>query len=292
MISNKNKILWVEDDEYSISDYITEFEANEFEVIKVSDAKLAKEELEKNGKEYCLAVIDVRMDNNGAFDTKESHGGYRTGILLASYIISKYSHIKIIGFSAYDDSEIRRWFKNHDLLYILKNTDANPKNFCERAMGVLKIKRYFPRIFIVHGHDKKLKEDLRKYIEHDLDLGKPVILSDEPNNTRTIIEKFEEEGNKIDIVFVLMTPDDKIITKKDDVIKYRARKNVIFELGYFFGKMKRKNGNIIVLYKENVEIPTDILGIAYINITNGIENADEEIKRELSDFLTMDGANE
>ena len=56
---------------------------------------------------------------------------------------------------------------------------------------------------------------------------------------------------------------------------------MIFELGYFHGLMRRQSGRIILLYKGGLEIPSDLSGITYIDITHGIEAAGEEIRRNL-----------
>ena len=63
--------------------------------------------------------------------------------------------------------------------------------------------------------------------------------------------------------------------------KRRARQNVIFELGFFLGKLGRESGKILLLHKGPVEIPSDINGIEYIDISNGIESAGERIRKEL-----------
>jgi len=68
--------------------------------------------------------------------------------------------------------------------------------------------------------------------------------------------------------------------------KRRARQNVIFELGFFYGQLGRHSGRILVLHKGPVEIPTDISGIIWIDISNGIETAGEIIRKELS-FQTI-----
>ena len=119
-------------------------------------------------------------------------------------------------------------------------------------------------VFIVHGHDVEAKETVARYIEK---LGiKAIILHEIPNIGRTIIEKFEDHSN-VGFAVVLLTPDDLGFSKdKKNIIKPRARQNVIFELGYFMGKLGRKR--VCVLYKENVEIPTDYEGILYIKLDN------------------------
>ena len=41
---------------------------------------------------------------------------------------------------------------------------------------------------------------------------------------------------------------------------------MIFELGYFIGKLGRKN--VVGLVKDNIEIPSDYTGVIYIGIDN------------------------
>jgi predicted nucleotide-binding protein len=103
-----------------------------------------------------------------------------------------------------------------------------------------------------------------------------------PGGGRTVIEKFESEAEAIELVFVLLTPDDEVADTSDtETKKYRARQNVIFEMGYFLGKLGRTTGKILLLHKGRLDIPSDIAGIEYIDITNGIESASEKIRREL-----------
>lgn len=119
-------------------------------------------------------------------------------------------------------------------------------------------------IFIVHGRDEGAKESVSNFI-HKLKLN-PIILHEKPNEGKTIIEKLESYAN-VDFAIVLLTPDD-IGNSKDNPNKAepRARQNVIFELGYFVGKLGREK--VCALYKENVEIPTDYKGVTYLSMDN------------------------
>jgi predicted nucleotide-binding protein len=136
------------------------------------------------------------------------------------------------------------------------------------------------RTFIVHGHDTKSKLSLKDYLQNTLSFPEPVILHQQPNKGRTVIEKFEDCSGAIDVAFILLTPDD-VGGASEGEQKERARQNVIFELGFFVGKYGRKSGRIILLHKGDLEIPSDLAGVVYINISNGIESAGEEIRREL-----------
>jgi predicted nucleotide-binding protein len=113
-------------------------------------------------------------------------------------------------------------------------------------------------VFIVHGHDEALKEKVARLISR---LGlNPIILNETPNQGRTIIEKLEE-SSAVGFAVVLMTDDD-MGNKLGEVPKPRARQNVIFELGYFVGKLGRER--VCALRSEHNETPSDYLGVAYV----------------------------
>jgi predicted nucleotide-binding protein len=138
------------------------------------------------------------------------------------------------------------------------------------------------RLFIVHGHDHKSLYELKDYLQNTLKLGEPVVLRQMPGRGKTLLEKFEREAEAVQVVFVLLTPDDEVATTGDsDEKKRRARQNVIFELGFFLGKLGRESGQVLLLHKGPVEMPSDIVGIEYIDISNGIESAGESIRREM-----------
>ena len=114
------------------------------------------------------------------------------------------------------------------------------------------------KVFIVHGHDNGLKEEIARFIEK---LGlEVIILHEQANNGNTIIEKFEKNANEIGYAIILYTPCDKGFSSKDG--EGRARQNVIFEHGFFIGKLGRKY--VAAIKKDNVEVPSDLSGILYI----------------------------
>jgi predicted nucleotide-binding protein len=120
-------------------------------------------------------------------------------------------------------------------------------------------------VFIVHGHDEAAKQSVARYLER-LDL-KLLILHEQPNRGRTIIEKFEDYSN-VSFAIILLTPDDiGYRDGKPEEAKSRARQNVIFELGYFIGKIGREN--VFALYKEGVELPSDFQGVVYEPMDTG-----------------------
>ncbi len=119
-------------------------------------------------------------------------------------------------------------------------------------------------VFIVHGHDHGTKETIAREVEK---LGlKAVILHEQPNKGRTIIEKLEELAESASFAIVLLTPDDfgALKDRTDDQHNPRARQNVVLELGYFIGKLGRER--VCPIYKGEIELPSDLDGVLYIRM--------------------------
>jgi predicted nucleotide-binding protein len=117
------------------------------------------------------------------------------------------------------------------------------------------------RVFITHGHNEAVRESVARFVE-GLSL-KPIILQEQPNRGMTIIEKFSEYA---DVVFaiVLLTSDDigGTIGTSLESLSPRAHQNVIFELGYFLGKLGR--GHVCALLESGVEIPSNYNAVVYL----------------------------
>ncbi|MDH5682872.1 MAG: nucleotide-binding protein [candidate division WOR-3 bacterium] len=132
-----------------------------------------------------------------------------------------------------------------------------------RAVNVWR-KGFKNRVFIVHGHDNEIKQTVARFLEL---LGiDAVILHEQPNKGKTIIEKFEEYS-VVDYAIVLLSPDDIGTAKSEPRSQSpRARQNVIFELGFFVGRLGR--GRVCILCKDKVEIPSDYQGVVYTQFDN------------------------
>lgn len=120
---------------------------------------------------------------------------------------------------------------------------------------------YSNKVFIVHGHEEALREATARFVER---LGlEAVILHEQANKGQTIIEKFESNSS-VAFAIVLLSGDDAGALKSDipNNLNLRARQNVIFELGYFFGKLGRHK--VCAVHQQGVELPSDYSGIVYI----------------------------
>lgn len=131
-------------------------------------------------------------------------------------------------------------------------------------------------VFLVHGRDGAVKNEVARFLEK---LGlEVVILHERPNKGRTLITKFQEESAGVTFAVVLVTPDDTGgLTNEDH--RPRARQNVIFELGFFIGKLG--SDRVCALMSPEVEKPSDYDGVAYVPLDpNGGWKAD--LVRELA----------
>lgn len=121
----------------------------------------------------------------------------------------------------------------------------------------------FAKIFIVHGHDGELKQSVARLIEKQE--IEAIILSEQVNQGRTIIEKIEDYSD-VDGAICLFTSDDIGRAKKDSADKPRARQNVVLETGYFMGKLGRNH--VVILADNGIEMPSDLSGVVYTNTAN------------------------
>lgn len=119
------------------------------------------------------------------------------------------------------------------------------------------------KVFIVHGHDEVSREAVARFLEK-LRLT-PVILHEQANKGRTIIEKLIDYSD-VTFAVVLLTGDDQ--GGPADVgsgdLRPRARQNVILELGFFLGTLGRDR--VCSLYRDGVEIPSDYVGVVFLKL--------------------------
>lgn len=142
---------------------------------------------------------------------------------------------------------------------------------------------YSNKVFIVHGHDDKSKSELEIFLT---EIGlEPIVLHRKPDEGQTIIEKFEKHSD-VGYAFILLTPDEIAYlaieeTKLDNDRKkeMRARPNVIFEFGFFVGRLGRRR--VCCLYKGDVALPSDVGGLLYKKFNNSIEEVAYNITKEL-----------
>ncbi len=133
--------------------------------------------------------------------------------------------------------------------------------------------------FVVHGHDENMLNSVCSFLS---DVGvDPVVLRNEASEHTTLIQKFMDHGKKAKFAIILISADDigAGLFQYDDpnvsdrALQFRARQNVILELGFFYGMLSFQH--VFVLEKNpqrnfpNFERPSDLDGMLFHSFDEG-----------------------
>ncbi|WP_310442400.1 nucleotide-binding protein [Sulfurimonas sp.] len=139
------------------------------------------------------------------------------------------------------------------------------------------------KVFIVHGRDELAKTCLETLL-HEMGL-ETIVLHRQADEGQTVIEKFEKHSD-VGYAFILLTPDEISYLADEDKLpdeerkkEKRARPNVIFEFGYFVGKLSRQR--VCCLYTGGVTVPSDLNGFVYKQYDKSVEEVAYSIQKDL-----------
>ena len=133
------------------------------------------------------------------------------------------------------------------------------------------------RVFIIHGHDEINWLRLKDTLQSQFGLEAVVILA-RPGQSQPTIDKFEKEAAKCAYAFAFFTPDD--LTQNDQAGTHRqARPNVIFEAGWFIGRLGRDR--VLLLVKNGTKLHSDFDGINRVQFDDDITHHFLQIQQEL-----------
>ncbi len=165
------------------------------------------------------------------------------------------------------------------VVYQGKNTDE-VKNIIEHNLQSGCKEEKNRKVFVVYGHDLNARTQLEAMLRRwNIE---PLIIDQLASSGHTIIEKLEENTDKVQFGIVLATPDDIGYAKgKEECKKYRVRQNVILELGMLLSKVGRSKVAILLSEAEEMEKPSDIDGLIYIPFKDTVEEAKVSLAKEL-----------
>jgi len=152
------------------------------------------------------------------------------------------------------------YIKNNDAEFT-EDLNISPEEFIDetfRIIDLLENNRFPRRVFIIHGrdyHSRDMLVSILKKLHFE-----PIVLQREPSKSLSVIEKLERDTSDIGFSFIIYTPDD-LGCLSGETQRPRARQNVIFEHGFFIGKLGRER--TCALVKEEIEIPSDLQGVIY-----------------------------
>ncbi|WP_200893865.1 TIR domain-containing protein [Xanthomonas sp. GPE 39] len=147
---------------------------------------------------------------------------------------------------------------------VAQKAAATPQN------GAAPAKPMLSKVFVVYGHDTVARTELEAMLRRWR--LEPLILDQLPSEGQTIIEKLEKYTAEVKFAVVLATPDDEgYRVGHEDEKAFRARQNVVMELGVVLTLLGRKNVAILMKQQENMERPSDIQGLLYIPFKDNLQ---------------------
>lgn len=206
---------------------------------------------------YCYEMLSRFFDNR-LYADEFKYAGFSGGVVIDAWGGGPSLHDEMKSMKEGLTGKIQELESISERLELI----PSPIGATQKYETALKTVEKGRKIFVVHGHDEAAKQAVARFLGK-LNLN-PIILHEQPDGGRTIIQKFEDYSD-VGFAVVLLTPDD-IGYKKDETekAKPRARQNVIFELGFFIAKLGHEN--VCALYKEGIELPSDIQGRLYVSM--------------------------
>lgn len=282
--THRGTILFV-DDEKSSRDFITPWLHDlGYHVLEAALADEALGHIDA-AERIDLALLDMQLPQEGCTrGPLRSASPRELGLVLAKQLRRKFRDVPVVFCSGSSDDTLqakalglgnaRFFLKSDSLDRVVDTIDALLSGTEPRAAE---------QAFIVHGHDEETRHELERFIHDGLGIADVVVLKHMRTGGETLIEKLERFALATDLVFVLLTPDDRVVPSESNGVETRrARQNVIFEMGYFLGRLKRRTGRVVLLAKGDLELPSDIAGMVAIDISSGIAGVANEIRNEIS----------
>jgi predicted nucleotide-binding protein len=137
------------------------------------------------------------------------------------------------------------------------------------------------KVFVVYGHDQKARTELEAMLRRwELE---PLILDQLTSGGQTIIEKLESVRREANFAVVLATPDDEGHRRDHpDEKAYRARQNVVLELGMMLAILGRRKVAVLLRTSVEMERPSDIQGLIYVTFKDDVKEAALTLAKEIN----------
>lgn len=132
-------------------------------------------------------------------------------------------------------------------------------------------------VFIIHGRDEAKWRELKDLVQGEFRLNPIVLMLQSNAGAETLIEKFERYAVTCSFAIAVFTPDDEV--KAEDGAYLQARPNVIYELGWFCGRLGRANA--MLLLREGTSMFSDFGGIIQHRFKANVTEKVIEMRKDL-----------
>lgn len=278
-------------------------------------SKIAKQESTRNLAQLSITRDDAkkrlqdRIDlgyemlkqNNAQYDllekSYESWDGFNDELLKRIFTSNDYQHDYdwACDYSMMEGKSLSKLIKDIQdkidyLVNLIDKLELIPTEIQSDTTQTVQALANSKKVFIVHGRDELAKTNLEEIL-HEMNL-EPIVLHRQADEGQTVIEKFEKHGSDVAYAFILLTPDEIAYLECEDSLpdherkkEKRARPNVIFEFGYFVGKLGRNR--VCCLYTGNVTLPSDLSGFVYKKYNDSIEEVAYGIQKDLKSIKIL-----
>ena len=221
-------------------------------------------------KVYDIIILDVciKSENENIKSVNDlirsEFGVEYYGPELYNQILKDNPTAKVFVLSNLSTRRLRTIFNDADVEYFNKSSSnvAQIVRYIKNYFDTGK-ERIFNNIFLVYGHNHNMKSYVENYIK-SLGIKSIDLFKQSSGGLQSIFDALNECTNLAECAVILLSADDIVLDTENLKMLYRARQNVIFEMGLFAGHLGKNK--VIVLYENHLkfEFPSDISGVFYI----------------------------
>jgi hypothetical protein len=208
------------------------------------------------------------------------------GLRLARAIKKEWPQIPLVCLSNIVSADAVEWFKRYGIGYFHKHQLASSMRLflrtIEQAVTGLKPP---PSTLIVHGHADRLLGELKDYLVGELQWSEVRALKEIPSTGRTVLQKFSDEAQEADLIFMLLSPEDITFASADQLESGQGNNGLGFELGHFLGSSNRRQCKVVVLMTAGAALPLSAGEVAVIDASAGLPSVQDRMRLELLEWI-------
>lgn len=220
---------------------------------------------EKTQNSYIISQYYVYLNRHGSYNEVIEHYKKLPPNMQNSFYVRKYyqNASSRMGFSSYNPGAYMEYASQYP-----PAQPGEPQNFPPENGGAVPDGEK-KRVFLVYGN-KPMELTMVKLLLKAWNI-ETIDIAENPTGA-TILDKFEQSASRSAFAIVLLTPADEVTNEKPNRTVFHARQNVIWEWGYFLGKVGKGNVATLVNYgpvgQESFVLPSDILGTEQIPMSS------------------------
>jgi hypothetical protein len=268
-------------------------------IIWIDDIPEQVNNLAEAPSSYLAVIVDLLMDTENFIapgqdgpELIDTFHGLLAGMVFGRWAKRNWPFLNMVGVSVKADlhDEQVRWFKETGDGYFDKYslyTSITPLLLLLKRLAAGKKTYTGLKTYIVHGRDTSTLEKLRRYLRTSLRIPNQIIIQDDPAVLVDLLAEGPEEAGIFKLIFVILTSASPPAAEEESADKLHSWENILFKTGFLCGRSVGGAGKVMVLHAGDLRLPEEISGASLIDISAGLETADEQIRREVLPYLSL-----